>query len=373
MNRSLKILIIGGGVGGMATAIAFARYGIQADLVDIDPHWKVLGAGITITGPTLRAFKTLGVIDEVAAEGSFSATVGLYTQTGNLIVEHTMPPLVADLPATGGILRPVLHRILSTHTLRVGTQVRLGLTVAGFAQSDAGVEVAFSDGSSGHYDLVVGADGVNSGVRDMLFPDAPKPELTGQGCWRVLADRPPGVKGAQMYYGKDSKAGITPCSPDKVYMFLNNTMLGNPWVDPVEGIEQLRAHLAGFGGAIATVREGLGPDSAFNYRPLAALLLQRPWSVGRVGLIGDACHATTPHLASGAGITVEDALVLAEEMMAASSVEEGWQRFEARRWERCSMVVKTSVRLGAMEIAQEEGNEQAKVFGEAMAALMQTI
>lgn len=373
MPKPLKVLIVGGGVGGMATAIAFAQRGVLADLVEIDPQWRVVGAGITITGPTLRAFKALDIIDDVRAEGYFSPTVGLFTQQGDLIVEHVMPPLAADLPAAGGILRPVLHQILSTRTKKVGTDVRLGLTVSSLSEDGGGLDVRFSDGSERRYDCVVGADGASSTVRNLLFPHAPKPKFTGEGCWRVLVDRPPEIGGAQMYYGPESKAGVTPCSPEKMYMFVNSPMPGNPWVDPAAGTDMLRDIIAGFGGVIATVREGLGPHSALNYRPLEALLLPRPWSKGRAGLIGDAAHATTPHLASGAGLAIEDALVLAEEMTAASSVAEGWRRFEARRWERCRMVVETSVRLCEMELAHEDSAEQARLFGQAIAELAQPI
>ena len=373
MPKKMKTLVVGGGVGGMAAAIAFAQRGIVVDLIDSDPQWKVLGAGITITGPTLRAFKALGFLDEVREFAAFSRKVGLYTYTGDLIAEHVMPPLAADLPAAGGILRPVLHGIMSVRTQAAGTNVRLGLTVTSFEQDPDGVDVVFSDGSAGRYDCVIGADGAFSPMRSMLFPDAPKPKFTGQGCWRVLADRPEWLEGGQMYYAPDRKAGVTPCAPDKMYMFLNSSMPGNPRVNPEDGIEMLRELIAEFGGIIATVREGLGPDSSFNYRPLEALLLPRPWALGRIGLIGDAAHATTPHLASGAGLAVEDGLVLAEEMLAAETVAEGWQRFEERRWERVRLVVEASVRLGQMEIDRVSADEQTRLFGHATAALAQPI
>ncbi|KPF56367.1 oxidoreductase [Novosphingobium sp. AAP1] len=373
MPKQLKTLVVGGGVGGMATAIAFAQHGIVVDLVDIDPQWKVLGAGITITGPTLRAFKALDLLDEVSTAAAFSKKVGLYTQAGDLIAEHAMPPLAADLPAAGGILRPVLHNIMSSRTRAVNTDVRLGVTVASFTQDADGVDVVFTDGSNGRYDLVVGADGAFSAMRGLLFPDAPRPQFTGQGCWRVLADRPAWLDSGRMYYGPDRKAGVTPCSADKMYMFCNTPMPGNPRVGAEEGIAMLREILAGFGGVIATVRDDLGPDSAFNYRPLEAMLLPRPWAVGRVGLIGDAAHATTPHLASGAGLAVEDGLVLAHEMLAADSVAAGWHAFAERRWERSRLVVQTSVRLGQMEIDRAPSAEQTQVFGVAVAALAEPI
>ena len=85
------------------------------------------------------------------------------------------------------------------------------------------------------------------------------------------------------------------------------------------------------------------------------MLLPPPWNVGRIGLIGDAAHATTPHLASGAGIAIEDGLVLAEELAKAASVEAGWAAFVAQRYERARLVVENSVEIGRLE--QEGGRD----------------
>lgn len=368
-----RVLIVGGGIGGMSTTIRFAQKGVVADLVDIDPEWRVLGAGLTITGPTLRAFRQLGVLDDIRLHGNISTKVKLFTGDGTLINESYVPVLEEGLPATGGILRPVLHQILSERTRASGAAIRLGVTVESFEQDAGSVRVHFTDGTSKNYEIVIGADGVMSKMRQLLFPDAPVPQFTGQGCWRVLADRPEGLEGAEIYFGKDIKAGITPCAPDKVYMFVLNAMPDNPWVHPEEGIERMRGLIADFGGNIAAIRDGMGPHSSFNYRPLESLLLPRPWSKGRVGLLGDAAHATTPHLASGAGIAVESALVLVDEMLSAPTVEEGWKRFEARRWERCKLVVETSVRIGQMELDHESEIEKVKAMDGANRALAMPI
>ena len=98
------------------------------------------------------------------------------------------------------------------------------------------------------------------------------------------------------------------------------------------------------------VKSNLSESSHIVYRPLEALLLPRPWSKEHIVLIGDAVHATTPHLASGACIGIEDAIVLAEELARAATSSRAWNAFEARRWERCRMVVENSVRLGEIEI-----------------------
>src|SRR5471032_1729264 len=105
MAGSPKVLIVGGGVGGMAAAISMRRTGIDVDLAEIDPGWKIYGAGITITGPTLRALKTLGVLEQVKAQGATWNGLYVFTRSGQKIQELEIPPISADLPATGGIMR----------------------------------------------------------------------------------------------------------------------------------------------------------------------------------------------------------------------------------------------------------------------------
>ncbi len=355
MSHLNKALVVGGGIGGMSVAIALRHRGVAVDLVDIDPEWRVYGAGITITGPTLRAFNRLGIIDAVAREGYFSDRVEFYSADGTLISTLDTPVLEPGIPAAGGILRPTLHRIMSERTVADGTNVRLGVTIDGFVEDDDGVDITFSDGTSGRYDAVIGADGSHSRLRGKLFPAAPKLEFTGQGCWRILAPRPPSVTCSQIWFGPECKVGMNPCSPDSMYMFATTRMPGNPHVAEDQLLDGMRDILAPFGGVVADVRAGLGPDSAPNYRPLFAMILPAPWNVGRIGLIGDAVHPTTPHMATGAGLSIEDGIVLADELLRADSVVAGWTAFTMRRWERARLVVENSVQIGRFE--QEGGRD----------------
>ena len=351
-----KALIVGGGVGGMAAAISLCRHGVTVDLIDQDPEWRTYGAGITIGGPTLRAFHQLGVLDEVGKFGALSDHLKFFAADGTFLSKMPAPPLLEGVPGTGGVMRPVLHRILSERTVAAGTRVGLGLTLEAFIQDADGVDVRFLDGTTGRYDLVVGADGAHSRLRQDLFPQAPPLSFTGQGCWRMLAPRPADVDSAEIYFGPNSvKVGFNPCSSEQMYLFATIAMPGNPHIPDDALAHGMRKILEPFGGRVAKVREGIGPDSFINYRPLFAMLLPPPWNVGRIGLIGDAAHATTPHLASGAGIAIEDGLVLAEELAKAASVEAGWAAFVARRYERARLVVENSVEIGRLE--QEGGRD----------------
>jgi 2-polyprenyl-6-methoxyphenol hydroxylase-like FAD-dependent oxidoreductase len=365
----ISVLVVGGGIGGMSCAIRLRALGVEVDLIDKDPGWRVYGTGITITGPTLRAFKQLGVLDEVKAVGFCSGDARVFTPAGEPAGSVRVPQLAPDIPATGGIMRPALHQILSSRTRAQGVRVRLGLTVRTLEQDPSGVRVQTSDGRSGEYDLVVGADGVQSQLRTLLFPDAPLPNYTGQGCWRVVASRPPEVDSAEFYFGGPHKVGLNPCSPTQLYMFLLQHAPGNPHVSQAQMLPMLSQLMHGYGGQIARIRSQLGPESSIVYRPLETLLLPAPWYRGRVVLIGDAAHATTPHLASGAGMAVEDGLVLAEELEAAGSVASALERFMERRWSRCRLVVENSVRIGELEVAGADPETQQRLLGEASAAL----
>ena len=350
MSIIRRLLVIGGGIGGMSLAIRMRQQGVAVDLIDRDPEWRVYGAGISVTGPTLRAFGILGVLDAVLEGGAFGDGIRLCSLAGETIAVVPLPRVAGpDVPANGGILRPVLHAIMSERTLGCGVQVRLGVTADALDDTGDGVTVRFSDGSTGRYDLVVGADGAMSSIRRMIFPAASGSRFTGQGCWRVVAERPASIDRPTFFVGGPVKAGVVPVSAHQMYLFCLNAMPENVRIPQDELAPRLAALLEGFGGAITAVRAGLTPETNVVYRPLEALLLPPPWHVGRIALLGDAVHSTTPHLASGAGISVEDGLVLAEELAAAPSVEAALTRYVARRFERCRLVVENSVRLGEIE------------------------
>lgn len=374
-NTVQKVLIVGAGTAGMAAAITLRRIGVEVDLIDSNPQWGALGAGLTITGPTLRALHQLGVYPDMAEEAYVGEGIQVCTPQGGPLCRLDTP-MPADSPTlgSGGIMRPTLHGILARHVRAAGCEIRLGLSVEVLEQDSAGVNVIFTDASQGRYDIVLGADGVFSRVRGLIFPQAPKPEYTGQSCWRLFLERPASVERRTYFLGGPHKVGFTPVSASHMYMFLLERT-PQVFIEPERFHAELAQRLASYGGILAEIRDSLGTkdNPAINFRPLEAFILPAPWYQGRVLLIGDSAHPTTPQLASGAGMGIEDALVLAEELSRGGAVAEVFERFMQRREGRCRLVTECSMELGRLEQARAPVEEQTKVVERALLTLSQPI
>ena len=369
--KGLKVLIIGGGFSGMSAAIQLRKAGADVDIVEVDAGWSSYGAGISLGGPTLRAFRELGVLDAFLTRGAASDGVELFTANGHKLASIPTPRLAGpDVPGGGAIMRPTLAAILAEATRASGAKVKLGASFVRLDPKGDSVEVELTDGSRGTYDLVIGSDGLYSKTRAAIFPDAPSPRYVGQCVWRAVLPRPSDVNTAMMWLGPKVKAGLNPVSQNQMYMFVTEDRPNNDRIDASRFLGLLQGLIAPFTAPpMQFVKERLGEDSQIVYRPLESLLLPRPWSHGPIALIGDAAHATTPHLASGACIGIEDAIVLAEELDRSGSVRERLEAFEERRWDRCRMVVENSGRLAEIEITGGNPADAARIMGESMRAL----
>jgi 2-polyprenyl-6-methoxyphenol hydroxylase-like FAD-dependent oxidoreductase len=349
-----SVLVVGGGITGSVLALALARRGVGVELAEISPRWHGVGHGITVQGNLLAALDRVGVLDEVLRRGVPFEQLRMRQADGTLIAEVPTPRTGGDqLPATLGALRSDLQAVLCEHVYAAGVTVRLGLSVRAVAQDSRRAYVEFTDGSTGGYDLVVGADGIRSAVRAMLGI-ATVPQPTGMSIWRVVADRPAELDCAELYYGGPRyKAGYSPISAGQCYAYLLDTDGAEGDFGPGPAWELMYRRSAGYGGTWGKIRASIGPGSNVSHTRIEWLLVDDPWYRGRAIVIGDAAHACPPLIAQGAAMCAEDAVVLAELVAGDIPVERALPAFMARRRPRVELVVRNSLRLVRWEMGLE--------------------
>jgi 2-polyprenyl-6-methoxyphenol hydroxylase-like FAD-dependent oxidoreductase len=366
-----RVLVVGGGIGGLATTIALRQRDIDVHLVELNPKWDVYGVGIIQPGNALRALAALGVADQAIAAGFPMQGSALFTADGHLLHDQPAPPRLAgpEFPPMNGITRPLLHEILVDAVRASGAQITLGHTVRRMDQLADAVEVTLTDDSTGRYDLVVGADGIHSTIREMLFGPEPQPSFTGQVCWRYNVPRPAEVDKLQMYLGHEGKAGLVPMTQELMYLLLiEEPPAGQPVRLEQEGLAAtLRERLASFGALIGEVRDTyITDDAAVVYRPVDRVFLAEPWFKGRALILGDAAHATSPHVGQGAAMALEDAIVLAEELAADGALPDALARWYERRAPRAKYVYDVSREIQELELAHDNSPRSGELTAQSM-------
>jgi 2-polyprenyl-6-methoxyphenol hydroxylase-like FAD-dependent oxidoreductase len=335
---------------------------------------SALGSGITVQGNALRVLRRLGVWDEVAAAGYAFNTLGLRAPDaqGTLLVEmEDVRSGGPDLPATVGMYRPTLARILTDAAAAAGAKLRYGTTVQSLAQDSGGVDVTFSDGTASRYDLVIGADGIRSSVRSLVGIKL-ETRPTGMGIWRVFAPRPASVTRTDLYYhGACYIAGYCPTAEDSLYAYLVEDAQDRTQLTPEQKLEVMRELASHYHGPWDDIRAVMTDPTTINYTRFETHLLEPPWHRGRVVLIGDAVHTCPPTIAQGAAMALEDAAVLAEVLLAAGTLDQAtFDAFTNRRYERAKTVVDASVQLGQWMLDGVEGDVPA-LMGTVMALVSQ--
>ncbi len=360
----LKILIVGGGIGGLTSAIALRRQGYEVDVIEKDPDWAVYGVGIIQQANVVREMGKLDLIDEYLSVSYPFDKVKIFKPDGTLAVEIPSPRLAGDqYPSNIGVSRPALHKVLGDRTRQVGANVSLGVTVDQFTEEDSGVLVKFSDGSQQAYDMVIGADGLNSLTRQQIFPELEGPKFTGQAVWRYNFELDPDVDCLNAYEGRNG-IGLVPLADNLMYMYLVTYEPDNPRME-VQGLaEKMRDRMQWVPEKLAHLREKITDDDGVVYKPLETIFLTGPWHKGRIVLLGDAAHATTPHMGQGAGMAIEDSIVLAEELARADSVEQAFTAYKERRFERCKYIVEASIALGDFQMGKRADVGQAHLVQE---------
>ncbi len=334
MTQVNRILIVGAGPAGLALALALGRQGQVPEIIDRAPDWPMGGAGLYLVGNGTRALRALGLAEAVVRAGQIIRTQTFCDSRGAALAKVDVAAYWNACGPCLGLRRADLLRLMAEQ-LR-GLPVRWNMTVTALQPMDGEVAVQYSDGTAGAYDLVVGADGIRSSIRRLLIGDVP-PRYRRQIAWRFIAPRPDGVDGWTVFLGQRSAFLLVPVDATHAYCYAD---LG--WDEPtVSGRdatpERLQALYRTYAAPVQQVLHSLSDREVIAGLPIEDVVPQH-WGRGRVVLIGDAAHAMSPNMASGAALAFEDALVLAELLAQGVPAGELAARLASRRGPRTAWV-----------------------------------
>ncbi len=337
-----RAIVIGGGIGGITTALALQQVGIDVTVFERAEELREVGSGLPLWANALRAFHKLGLTEVVESLGQ-SVTRGSITDwRGNLLVDVSMEELFGGR----GTTNMVVHRaeLLSSLLNALGIEhVSLGMTCLGCTQDEMGVSAYFADGKVARGDLLVGADGLHSTIRSQLF-GATKPRYAGYTCWRGVAHT--SRKDIETWaWGKDSQFGITPMSNERAYWFAQRDATEGEREKPAGRKREVLDLFGNWHAPIPEIIEATEETSLLRNDVYEGPRLAH-WSRGRVTLLGDAAHAMTPNLGQGACIAIEDAVALADCLKSEMDVITGLHLYEKRRVARANTITRLAGLIG---------------------------
>ncbi len=343
------VAIVGGGIAGSALAIALAQKGIRSVLIERDADWTPTSSGIFIYANGLLALDRLGVLDGIKTAGWVSPDGGnLYLNPAAETITRTIYPSIggAHIPPIVGIRRVDMHRVLTSRIASLDVDVRLGVTVETIADEPGQpIRLSLSDGSRLSCDALIGADGVRSQIRTHLF-GAIEPTYTGFGVWRSTHAKPEAIDEKIMIMGLGIRLGIMPISNDELYIFGTTREPGKPFYPRETWHTQMRAKFAEIEGPARALLDELTTPERVVYTAVEEVHLPLPWCKGRVAIIGDAAHSSTPFMGQGGAMAIEDSVVLGEMLAETGEVASTLKAFGARRFERCKFVQDVSRKVG---------------------------
>jgi 2-polyprenyl-6-methoxyphenol hydroxylase-like FAD-dependent oxidoreductase len=369
-----KVLIQGGGVGGLTLAAALGQRGVQVDVVEAIGADAVLGVGLNQPANALAALAEIGVKEQCLQVGFPFEELLFWNPASRQVAAIPPPAGCYGKPSNNAISRPLYNGILRAAAEDAGACIHTGTTVWDMREDAEGVEVELAtwtgkrtpplrdrDARGRRYDLVVGFDGVQSRVREHLFGNRYALSFTGFSVWRAVLPRPADLTNIVMSISGDVKAVLTPISSETMYLGLVTPEPGNPRYTPAEFARLLRERMQSFSGLIGELRDSITEQHHISYAPLDYLIVREPWFRGRIAIAGDAAHTSSPHLAQGAAMAVEDAVTLAAALEQHSLLPEALETWYRRRRDRASFVADMSLALLKQETGTELSTEETRL------------
>ncbi len=348
-----KAILVGGGIGGLAAAVALLRAGLDVVVAERASELREVGAGLTVWPNAMKALRALGLDEPVWAVGRPFGVGRVYDERGRVLIEGARREVLEKRFGWPGTVlhRHQLLRILAER-LPPGT-LRLGVRCTGFRQDAGGVTVTFADGREERGDLLVGADGLHSVVRCGLFGRS-RPRYAGYTAYRGINRYPLGGDIAYESWGVGRRFGFVPGPGGDVYWWA--ALNGRPGLDPSpeKHKSDLLSRFRGWFDPIAALIEATADGTILRND-----IFDRPpaprWSVGRVTLLGDAAHPVTPDLGQGACLAIEDAVVLGHCLAADADVALALRAYERQRLSRARFLTRNSRWMGHLGQIGNEG------------------
>jgi 2-polyprenyl-6-methoxyphenol hydroxylase-like FAD-dependent oxidoreductase len=340
-----RVLIIGGGIGGLSLAAGLLESGIEASVYEQAPSLGRVGAGLTLWANALRALRKLGLAESVIASGSRIHQGEIRNARGRTLAVSRPGELEERFgEPTIAIHRAELHGILLSAL--PASSVRLGEKCVRVEQDESGVTVHFESGRSERAGLLVAADGIHSVVRGQLFPEV-RPRYAGYTAWRgvVRTEDSAALGVSSETWGPGSRFGILRIDETQVYWFATANAPAGERRTADEQKDFLRKRFRGWHHPIQMLIESTPADKIlhtdiYDIEPLNS------WRAGRVVLLGDAAHATTPNLGQGGCMAIESGVVLARCLKEESELAAALARYEAERMPRTRWITEQSWKIG---------------------------
>lgn len=343
-----KITIIGGGIGGLCTAIALCQQGFQVQIYESAPQLKALGAGLALSANAVKALKQIGLDQEILSIGNSFGQVKLLTQAGKVIAQ-TDASKIADQYGAGNfsVHRADLQTLFVSHL--PADILHLGKKCVDVQQHKEAVTAFFEDGSSTVSHGLIAFDGVHSVVRRKLLPQV-KLRYAGYTCWRAVIDYIPKNFDPKLFsetWGKHGRFGIVPLTDERIYWFATrNAPQQDERMRHVQ-VKDLLDHFKSYHEPIAEILMHTD-DTQLIWNDIIDFSPIEHYAFGRMLLAGDAAHATTPNMGQGACMAIEDATVVANCLSSHVDIPEAFQVFEQKRKKRTQRIVNQSYQLGKL-------------------------